>query len=167
MNRFSKYFLIIGAIFIIAFIFISMANSQKMVVVKKDNIGCKPIEIELGKFQDSDCGMIIEKSDFASQVCAKDGKTWFFHEHGGMVNWLKDKEFKNEATIWVWAKDSQKWINGRNAFFSRNDITPMNYGFGAYEQNNTNLINFEHMSILMLRGENMTNPFVAKSLGVK
>lgn len=167
MNKFSKVFLVIGAIVIIAVIFISMANSQKMVVVKKDNLECKPLEIELGKFQDSDCGMIIESQEFASQVCAKDGKTWFFHDHGGMVHWLQDKDFKKEATIWVWAKDSKKWIKAENAFFSRNDVTPMNYGFGAYEHNETNLISFEHMGILMLRGENMTNPFVAKALGKK
>lgn len=32
----------------------------------------------LNKFQDSDCGMVIDTLDYASQVIAPDRKTWFF-----------------------------------------------------------------------------------------
>ena len=167
MNKITKFLVFVGIFALVGLIVFQMAKSQKMVVVKTENIECKPIEIELGKFQDSDCGMVISSAQFASQVCDKSGKTWFFHDHGGMAKWLDNKEFKNDAVIWVWAKDSNKWIDARSAFFSRNDLTPMNYGFGAYEKNQDGFVNFEQMGKLMLMGENLSNPNTAKELGVK
>ena len=46
----------------------------------------------LGKYQDSDCGMIINDLTYASQVSSDGKKTWFFHDHGGMANWLNQKD---------------------------------------------------------------------------
>ena len=98
-------FIIIVAIIVI--IFLSMSNSKQMVVLKEGNTTQTPLEIILEKYQDSDCGMIIDSLEYASQVVASDGKTWFFHDHGGMANWLKDKSFKDSAKIWVMSKDKK------------------------------------------------------------
>ena len=167
MNKITKFFLIVGILALLGLMIFQMAKAQKMVVVKTDNIECKPINIELGKYQDSDCGMVIESLQFASQVCDKTGKTWFFHDHGGMARWLQDKDFKKDAKIWVWAKDSKKWVEAKSAFFSRNDLTPMNYGFGAYEQKKDGFVDFDKVGELMLAGENLNNPHTAKELGMK
>lgn len=167
MNNFSKIILIFGFFSLIGIIFFSMSKSQQMVVVQSGNIDAKPLEIKLGHFQDSDCGMVIKSLEYASQIVNKDGKTWFFHDHGGMAKWLESKEFKNDAIVWVWAKDTKKWIDGKKAWYSKTDITPMNYGFGAYENNTGDFISFDEMSLKMLRGENLTNPNIAKQLGVK
>lgn len=137
-----------------------MAKEQKMVVVKEGNTALTPLEIVLGKYQDSDCGMIINDLTYASQIISKDGKTWFFHDHGGMANWLntKDESFKKEAKIFVMTKDSKKYIEAKDAFFTTNEATPMRYGFGAYEKNGQNLISFDELLLRVLRKETLANP---------
>lgn len=164
MKKILPFFTIIVIIAIIVIIFLSMSNSKQMVVLKEGNITQTPLDIVLGKYQDSDCGMIIDNLDYVSQVVAPDGKTWFFHDHGGMANWLKDKAFKDEAKIWVRTIDTKKYIDGRTAWYSQTDITPMRYGFGAYENKQDGFITFQEMSLKMLRGETMANPVYKKEL---
>ncbi len=149
---------------IIVTIFLSIASKQNMIVIKEGNLKQLPLKMELNKHQDSDCGMVIEDLQYASQVVSPSGKTWFFHDHGGFVHWLKDKEFKDSAVIWVMSVDSKKWIDGKKAFYSLNDITPMGYGFGAYEFKKKNFIEYEVMKLKMLRGETMNNPLIKKQL---
>lgn len=158
---------ILTVVFIVAMIvtlFVSMSTSQNMTVVYTGNHEKKPIKIVLNKFQDSDCGMVIDDISYASQVVAPNGKTWFFHDHGGMVNWIKDKAFKDDAIIWVYTVDTKRYIDGRTAWFSRTDNTPMFYGFGAYEHKKEGLIDFETMFLHMVRGEHLANPKIRKQL---
>ena len=107
MKKILPFLTLIIIVAIIVIIFLSMSNSKQMVVLKEGNTTLTPLEIILGKYQDSDCGMIINNLEYASQVISNDGKTWFFHDHGGMANWLKDKSFKNDAKIWVMSKDTK------------------------------------------------------------
>jgi len=141
-----------------------MSNKKQMVVLKEGNVNQTPLEIILGKYQDSDCGMIIDDMTYVSQIVSEEGKTWFFHDHGGMANWLKDKSIKDSAKVWVMSKDTKKYIDGRKAWYSRTENTPMGYGFGAYEDKQDGFISFDEMSIKMLRGENLTNPYIRKEL---
>ncbi len=164
MKKLTPFLTIIVIISIIVALFISMSTSQNMTVVYQGNTDKKPIPIVLGKFQDSDCGMVIDDITYSSEVISNDGKTWFFHDHGGMVNWLKNKSFKEDAVIWVFAKDTKKYIDGRKAWYSRTDNTPMFYGFGAYENKTDDLIDFKTMFLYMVRGEHLGNPFIKKQL---
>lgn len=164
MKKILPFLTIIIIIAVIVIIFLSMSNKKQMVVLKEGNITQTPLEIILGKYQDSDCGMIIDDMTYVSQVASKSGKTWFFHDHGGMVNWLKDKSIKDTGKIWVMTIDTKKYIDGRKAWYSRTENTPMGYGFGAYEKKEDNLISFDEMSLKMLRGENLTNPYIRKEL---
>ncbi|MEA3285857.1 MAG: hypothetical protein U9Q77_00585 [Candidatus Marinimicrobia bacterium] len=149
---------------IIGVMFIALGNLQQMTVVYEGNTTKRPIEMALSQFQDSECGMVIDDLAFASQVVAPNGKTWFFHDHGGMAAWLKTKPFQDEAVIWVHALDNGDWIDGRQAWYSRTDETPMLYGFGAYQTNRPGLIDFETMQRYMLRGETIANPAIRKQL---
>jgi len=167
MKKFIPFLVILLLVSIIVAIFLSVASAGNMVVVHEGNIKRLPIKMELNKYQDSDCGMVIEDLEYASQVIAKNGKTWFFHDHGGFVNWLKDKEFKDEVVIWVMSKDSKKWIDAKKAYYSLTDITPMGYGFGAYEKSTDGYIDFETMNLRTLRGETMNNPFIRQQLSAK
>ncbi len=164
MKRIIPVLIILALVSIIILVFLSLASSGKMLVVYEGNLKRLPIEMELNKYQDSDCGMVIEDLHYASQVVAKDGKTWFFHDHGGFINWLKDKEFKEDVVIWVMSRDTKEWIDAKKAFYSLTDITPMGYGFGAYENSVDGLIDFDTMSLRMLRGETMNNPFIKQEL---
>jgi len=158
-------FLIIGMLVsVIVIIFLSLAKNQNMTVIHEGNLDRLPIEMQLNKYQDSDCGMVIEDLEYASQVIAPDGKTWFFHDHGGFINWLKDKSFKNDVIIWVMAKDTKNWVNAKEAYYTLTEKSPMGYGFGAYEKESTSMVDFDTMSLKMLRGENMNNPQIRKQL---
>ena len=148
----------------IIIVFLSLAKNQNMTVIHEGNLDRLPINMKLNKYQDSDCGMVIEDLDYASQVVALDGKTWFFHDHGGYVNWLKDKSFKDDVVIWVMAKDTKRWINAKDASFTLTDETPMGYGFGAHENKSDKMIDFDTMTLKMLRGETMNNPQIRKQL---
>ena len=167
MKKFTPFLIVLLFVGIIVTIFLSLAKVQNMVVIKEGNLQQLPLEIVLHKYQDSDCGMVIEDMSYVSQVIAPDGKTWFFHDHGGFVNWLKDKSFKDTATIWVMSRDTKKYINARTAYYSVNEITPMGYGFGAYEMKKDGFIDFETMSLKMLRGETMNNAKIRKKLLAK
>jgi len=139
-------------------LFFSIGSTQQMTVVYEGNLTKRPIEMVLNQFQDSECGMIIDDLAFASQVIAPDGKTWFFHDHGGMAAWLKTKSFRENAVIWVHDLDSGDWIDARKAWYSRTDHTPMLYGFGAYSLKQNGFIDFETMQLFMARGETIANP---------
>lgn len=164
MKSLRPLLIILVIVALIVTLFISLAEKQQMVTLFEGNVAKKPIPIVLNHFQDSECGMVIDEIEYASEVVAPDGKTWFFHDHGGMVAWLDRKAFKDEAVIWVHAKDSNKWIDGYKAWYSRDEETPMLYGFGAYEKQQKGFVPFETMKLHMLRGETMVNPSVRKQL---
>ncbi len=164
MRKITPFLIVLVLVGIIVSIFLSVASSGNMVVVHEGNLKRLPIVMKLGKYQDSDCGMVIDDLDYASQVVAKNGKTWFFHDHGGFVNWLEDKEFRDEVVIWVMSRDTEEWIDATKAFYSLTDNTPMGYGFGAHKNSVEGFIDFDTMRLRMLRGETMNNPFIKQKL---
>jgi len=160
-----KYMIIIlGLATIIIITILSLSKKQHMITIIKGNTLKQPINIQLHKYQDSQCGMVIDSIKYASQVISPTGETWFFHDHGGMIKWLELHNLTNNAKIWVHSIDTNKWIDGREAHYTRDEETPMHYGFGAYEKNKPNTISFEKMRILTLRGETMENPIIRKQL---
>ena len=164
MKKTMPFLVVLFIIAIIVGLFLSLASNNQMIVIQKGNLKQLPLKMELNKIQDSDCGMVIQDLTYASQVISKDGKTWFFHDHGGFINWLKDKDFKQNVKIWVKSKDTNKWIDAKEAFYSLNDITPMGHGFGAYENEKSWHVDFDTMRLKMLRGETMNNPAIRKKL---
>jgi nitrous oxide reductase accessory protein NosL len=164
MKKFIPYIVVGVLVLIIVTVFLSLAKVQHMVVIKEGNLKKLPLKMELHKYQDSYCGMVIDELDYASQVVAPDGRTWFFHDHGDFVQWLENKDFKDEAVIWVMSRDTHKWIDGRKAYYSLDEITPMGYGFGAYEQKGEGMVDFETMRLKMLRGETLKNPKIRKQI---
>ena len=164
MKKIAPYLIVFTIVIVIVLLFVSLASTQKMIVIKEGNFDKKPLKMEINKCQDSFCGMVITELGYASQVIAPDGKTWFFHDHGDFVEWLKDKPFAKNAVIWVMSRDTHRWIDAKKAFYSVNEITPMGYGFGAYEKNTPERIDYETMRLRVLRGETMNNPKIRKKL---
>ena len=164
MKKFAPYLIVITIVLIIVVVFVSLGSAQKMIVIKEGNLDKKPLPMEVNKCQDSFCGMVITELDYASQVIAPDGKTWFFHDHGDFVEWLKDKPFEKDAVIWVMSRDTHHWIDAKKAFYTVNETTPMGYGFGAYEKKADGMIDFETMRLKVLRGETMRDPKIRKKL---
>ncbi|WP_321778074.1 hypothetical protein [Sulfurimonas sp.] len=164
MKKLLPFFIIIVFVGIIVGVFLSLASQNQMIVTMQNNKSKQPIQMQINKYQDSDCGMLIDNMEYISQVISPSSQTWFFHDHGGFVKWLQDKEFKDEAVIWVMSKDSKRWIDARVAFYSLVDKTPMGYGFGAYEKKALGYVDFDTMRLRMLRGETLNNPRIRKQL---
>ncbi len=149
---------------IIAGIFVSMAKKEAPITIVSGNAAKKPLPIKYNKTNDTECAMLIKSDRNAAEVVAPDGRTWFFDDPGCMVKWLKDKPFKDKATLWVHTLDTKRWIDARKAWYGVKDHTEMHYGFGAREKPASDRIGFKEMYLRMLRGENLTNPKIRKKL---
>jgi nitrous oxide reductase accessory protein NosL len=145
-------------------IFLALASKKRMIVIQEGNLKQIPLKMELGTHQDSFCGMVIDELNYASQVISNDGRTWFFHDHGDFVLWLKDKPFKDDVKIWVMSRDTHRWIDAKKAFYTMNETTPMGYGFGAYEHKKDGMVDYETMKLKVLRGETLNNPAIKKQI---
>jgi nitrous oxide reductase accessory protein NosL len=164
MKKFTPVLVVLVIVALIVALFLSLASSKQMVVIKEGNFKRVPLKMEIKKYQDSYCGMVIDELDYASQVVSAKGKTWFFHDHGDFVLWLKDKPFKDDVVIWVMSRDTHRWIDAKKAFYSVNESTPMGYGFGAYEKRSDDMIDFDTMRLKTLRGETLNNPAIRKEI---
>ena len=123
MKTIKPIIVILALIVVIITIFSLLGKSQQMIVVYEGNAKRDSLKMTAGKFQCSECGMLINDLNFASQVVAPSGKTWFFDDHGCMAVWLSARPFKDEAIIWVKDLPSGQWIDGKLAWYSRTDQT--------------------------------------------
>lgn len=164
IKKFIPLIVVVALVALIVSVFLMLASKKQMIVIKEHNLKKLPYELVLNKYQDSDCGMVIDDLRDVSQVVSPSGKTWFFHDHGGFIKWLEDKTFRDEAVIWVMSRDTKKYIDAKAAFYSLTDETPMGYGFGAYEQKVNGSVDFDTMRLRMLRGETLNNPHIRKKL---
>ena len=87
----------------------------------------------------------------------------YFDDVGCLILWAK-KEAKKLNHAEVFTKDTHKYINATDAYYSNNERTPMGYGFTAYEHQKKGYIKFEEMRLKMLRGENLHNPKIRKRI---
>ncbi len=148
----------------VALLVISRAKQVKYLTVLKGNTSRAPVEIILNHYQDTQCGMLLDRLKDSAQAVASDGKTWFFDDVGCLALWLEHNKHRDEMVLWVYTRDTEEWLDGRLAWYSRSDNTVMNYGFAAYSQKDEGRIPFDEMYRKMLRGENLTNPYIRKEL---
>jgi nitrous oxide reductase accessory protein NosL len=147
-----------------ALLFLLLSGCENSTIVVTGNEAQEPILFEKGKVRCSECQMVIEDYPYSAQIATPKGKTYFFSDVGSFVKWNALREFGGKEKIWVFSNDTSRWIDAKKAFYSQNDTTPMEYGFGAYEKNATGFLNYATMREKMLRGENMTNPAYKKRL---
>jgi len=160
-----KKTLIIFTFFIILVtILFSTTNFERSTVVHQNNYTKQPIIITPNKYKDRFCNMTIKEITYSAQSILPNKDTLFFDDIGCLVLWLEEQKSKNDIVLWVWAKDINKYINARKAWYSLTEKTPMNYGFGAYKVKKDQYIDFDTMSAKMLKGETMANPKVRKQL---
>jgi len=148
----------------IAIIVISRAKQVNYLTVFKGNTERVPVEIVFDHYQDTQCGMLLEKLEDSAQAVAPDGKTWFFDDVGCLAQWLGDNKSRDEMVLWVYTRDTQEWLDARSVWYSRTDQTTMHFGFAAYREKKEGYVSFEDMYHKMLRGENLTNPYTRKEL---
>ncbi len=158
MKKIAPFMIILVIIVIIVAVFLSLGKQKQMIVTMQNPTKTPLQHLKINKYQDAFCGMVIEETDYASQAIRDDGKSWFFHDHGDFIEWLKDKPFASRVTVYVHTKDTDKWIDATKAFYTTTETTPMGYGFGAYEHKKEGMIDYKTMKERVLHGETMNNP---------
>jgi len=158
MKKLLTIFITLSLLAIAGVIIVSMAKKDAPVVIVKGNREHKPLPIKLNHTNDTECAMLIKSEKNAAEVVAPDGRTWFFDDPGCMIKWLRDKPFKDRATLWVRTVDTNRWIDAKKAYFGVKDHTAMHYGFGARERKGEQTIIFKEMRLRVLRGETLANP---------
>jgi len=141
------------------------SSCEKSNDIFEHNHDKKPLEFQLGAVKCPQCRMPIASLTNSVQIITSDGKTYFFDDVGCMVLWIEDnKQILKELTIWVYAHDTKQWVDAKKAYYSLTDRTPMRYGFGAYQNEQKNLIAFNKMRLRMLRGLTLKDPKIRKKL---
>lgn len=143
---------------------ITKSRREGHVAILPGNSDLQPVEIVPGQFQGAQCGMTIGQVEDSAQAVAPDGRTWFFDDVGCLALWLKTNSLRDEMVLWVYGRDTDTWIDGRLAWYSRADQTPMAYGFAAFANHKEGYVDFETMVQMMQRGENLTDPNTRKEL---
>ncbi len=87
------------------------------------------------------CRMVLSDRHHSSQIRyfpanKKRSKVMKFDDIGCAVIWLEDKPWKDDpqTQIWVTDRNGGGWIDARQAFYIKGDVTPMEYGLGAQQE---------------------------------
>ena len=148
---------------IIVILFLSLGNDEGARYVYKGNMEYKIIPIKPKEYQCSECNMDVEALEYAAQIIAENGDTYFFDDIGCVVLWLENHQ-PAIAKMLTQTLDTHKWIDAKKAWYSRIAHDPMGYGFAAVEVKKEGLVNYDEMRTLMLQGKNLHDPFVKKKL---
>ncbi|MBL0721561.1 MAG: hypothetical protein JJV88_03150 [Sulfurovum sp.] len=105
--------------------------------------GCekKPITVELRDVHwDRDmcqrCKMVTSDRHHSVQVInPKNGKSYMFDDIGCTLLWFEEEQisWKDRAKVWITDGITAEWIDGRDAYYNGDNITPMAFGFTAHK----------------------------------
>ena len=124
-----------------------------------------PLDFEDNQVQCPQCHMYLVGKKHTAQVVDAKGRTEFFDDIGCVILWLRDQKIEPKSvTIWAFTLDTHHYIDAFKAHYSLTEATPMEYGFGVYENAKEGSIGFDEMRLKMLRGENMSDPKVRQKL---
>lgn len=111
------------------------------------------------------CNMPLPSSNIHTAKLQDGTKSYYFDDFGCLVLWAKEKNISLKGKkIEIFSNDTNRYIDANVAYFIINDKTPMNYGFGAYENEMPNSIKADEVELKMLRGEHMANPKIRKQI---
>ncbi len=164
MKKLAPVLITLLVMAVLAVLVVGRARQVKHVTVLKGNTERQPVQIVLDHYQDTQCGMLLEQLKDTAQAVAPDGRTWFFDDMGCLALWYGDNPQRESMVLWVRTRDTDHWVDGRHAWYSRTDETVMLYGVAAYEEPQDGFLDFEEMVRKMQRGENLTNPYTRKEL---
>lgn len=137
-------------------------TSGGKILVQSGNYEQKPIQIEPNEYLCSESQMLITDLYNSAQAIKPNGDTYFFNDIGNVFIWLMRQKNQSEIKIFVYSQDTQRYIAADKAWYSRVEMTPMGYGFGAYEYRSYGLSDYYYDEILLFsaRGETLINPLI-------
>ena len=109
------------------------------------------------------CNMEIAKSNLHSASLVKNNTIHYFDDIGCMILWSNENSIQTHEAK-VFSNDTHQYINAAGANYKIGESTPMSYGFCAYENNVDNPMDFDEVTIKILRGEHMANPKIRKQI---
>ena len=114
----------------------------------------------------AECYMPINKNRQFTASLKKNGSVAEFDDIGCMILYAHDKKIHLKlAEPKTYSKDTKKYINPFEGHFQIDEKTPMMYGFSVYEnKTDKKMIDFNEVTIKMLRGEHMRNLKIRKQL---
>ncbi|WP_306529145.1 hypothetical protein [Campylobacter sp.] len=140
----------------------SMDIGESKISVRHGNTDKKPLQIEFGKYLCHESGTVINDLYNTAQAVMPNGDTYFFNDIANVFMWLMRQKNRDEIVVWVYSQDTEKYIIAKDAWYSRVEITPMGYGFGAYEFHNYGRSDYYYDEIVLCaaRGETLLNPLI-------
>ncbi|MBI3446023.1 MAG: nitrous oxide reductase accessory protein NosL [Magnetospirillum sp.] len=114
--------------------FVALVPGMVLAVSACGQSASGPAEIKWGRETCDYCGMIIDDPRFAAQVRGgPKGKVFKFDDLGDAVLFLAKQSWADDPAteFWVGSMESEKWLDGRKAFYVDGQHTPMAHGYGA------------------------------------
>lgn len=90
------------------------------------------------------CKMIMSDRLYAAQVVnPKDGKRYYYDDIGCTILWFDEEKipWEDQAIIYVTDAKTGEWIDAKKAFWVFGKVTPMDFGFAAYKEQQSGIEN--------------------------
>lgn len=151
---------------VLALLIFTMDISESRVAVRHGNTHKEPLEMVLEQYICTESRVPIVDLFNSAQAVLPNGDTYFFNDIGNVLLWLGRQKNRDKIVVWVYAQDTNRYVLAQNAWYSRVEITPMGYGFGAYEYRvyGTSDYYFDEVQLFALRGETLLNPMISELL---
>ncbi len=151
---------------VVALLIFTMDISDTHVLVRHGNTQKEPLEIVLEKYICTESKLPIVDLYNSAQAILPNGDTHFFNDIGNVLLWLGRQKNREEIVVWVYAQDTNRYVLAKDAWYSRVEITPMGYGFGAYEYRlyGQSDYYFSEVQLFALRGETLLHPLINQLL---
>ncbi|AKH20823.1 multidrug ABC transporter ATPase [Sedimenticola thiotaurini] len=112
--------------------------------------GTGPDDVKWDRETCERCRMVLSDRNHSAQIRyypanKKRSKVMKFDDIGCAVIWLEDKPWKDDPKTQIWVTDRHGggWLNAREAFYIKGDLTPMEYGLGAQQEAAEGSLNYE------------------------
>ncbi|WP_201352688.1 hypothetical protein [Hydrogenimonas urashimensis] len=124
-----------------------------------------PVAFKPGSVTCPQCHMDVKSLTDSTELIDDNGRVTVFDDPGCMALWMDAHGIDpSSAKIYVYTRDTHRWIDAAKAHYSQTDPTPMGYGFGAYEKPAEGRIAFKEMRLRVLQGLTLKDPKIRKKL---
>ena len=136
-------------------------SDDKILVSHSDK--SEPIEVLTpNKYICYESRTLIADNNDTAQAIMPNGDIYFFNDITNSFIWYMAQKSKDKIKLYVYSRDTNRYILAQNAWYSRVDITPMGYGIGAYEFHTYGINDnyFKEVLLYAARGETLINPYI-------
>jgi hypothetical protein len=108
-----------------------------------------PADVKWDRTACDRCQMMLSDRKFSAQVRVfpkeKRSKVYQFDDIGCATLWLDKTDWEGDPKTQIWVTDYKTgdWINARTANYVKDQLSPMNYGLGATNNETKNTLTFK------------------------